>query len=122
MWHRRYNLVYHIRRSNPSLPSEKDGETELQDIVGLGVFTDIFGQAEGPMVAGPVRVTSRGVVDRVLHKNSPVLTRARQYPDVFKINATRLGNYLAKWANKPESNMLYGSIMPCGPATIQWLK
>jgi hypothetical protein len=111
----RYNVVYRNPDVEPEIaaPTDQEVETELQNIVGIGVFTDIYGATAQATIEGPVRTDASGVVDRVLHAKSPVLARARQHSDIFKSNATRLGNLLAKWAGPP------GKVEPCGPATIQ---
>ena len=115
----RYNVVYRNPDVEPEItaPTDQEIEAELQNIVGIGVFTDIHGTlgVGGPAtVEGPVRANAGGVVDRVLHAKSPTLARARQHLDIFKANPTRLGNLLAKWAGTP------GKTAACGPtATIR---
>jgi len=97
--HRRYNVVYHNPTMEPRLAATTadEEETEVKEIVGIGVFTNLSGGDElnetEPLSVGEV-------IDRVTNPTrSSVVGRAKQHPDYFyNPNHTRLGNALAKWS------------------------
>jgi hypothetical protein len=110
---------YGVRYTNPAMESRLaattivEDETEVKEIVGIGVFTNIKpGSDEVLNETGPLTIGE--IIDRITHTRSPVNGRARQHPDYFyNPNHTRFGNLLSKWSeSEPAGEPVFHDIPP----------
>ena len=101
MWHKRYNVVYHNPQMEPQFAAATFAEiqTELLEIVGIGVFTNIESATDGVLdETGPLTIGE--IIDRTTHPRSSTAGRAKKHPDYFhNTNHTKLGNLLVKWSD-----------------------
>ena len=104
MMHPRFGVEYRnpIIDSRLIAPTESEIVDELQDIIGVGVFTNIE-DTRSDIPLETVTLRAGEVIDRVMHLKSLSRERARQHPNYFNVKTpTMIGNLLTELAKTNE--------------------